>query len=124
MLTNDDFSMTIPGGGAIPGEQLPPLLGPSLSHATDALRSHTGEGAIASVLLNARKDLKPLIVGKPHQPLLDVVHRALKFDPKSTLMVGDRLETDVLWGIRGGVSTMLVLTGEYLSDSARCSAWS
>ncbi|ORY92962.1 HAD-like domain-containing protein [Leucosporidium creatinivorum] len=88
VLTNDDFSMSIPGGGSIPGE-----------------------GAIASVLLNARKNLQPLIVGKPHQPLLDVVHRALKFDPTKTIFVGDRLETDVLFGKRGGLDTLLVWTG-------------
>lgn len=49
-----------------------------------------GEGALASVLLGARKDLKPTIVGKPYQPLLDVVQRALDFDPKKTIFVGDR----------------------------------
>ena len=64
------------------------------------------------MLVNARKGLEPLIVGKPHQPLLDVVHRALKFDPATTVMVGDRLETDILWGHRGGLSTLLVWTGQ------------
>lgn len=31
---------------------------------------------MASVLYGARKGLLPTIVGKPHQPLLDVVHKA------------------------------------------------
>lgn len=84
---------------------------------------------MASFLFTARKGLEPIIVGKPHQPLLDVVHDAyvfpspqtvssndrslsrLKFDPKRTIMVGDRLATDILFGKRGGVSTLLVLTG-------------
>jgi len=36
-----------------------------------------GEGAIASVLFGALpKGTSPLIVGKPHQPLLDIVHTA------------------------------------------------
>lgn len=35
-----------------------------------------GEGAMASVLFSARKNLVPIIVGKPHQPLLDIVHEA------------------------------------------------
>lgn len=52
-----------------------------------------GEGALASVLLGARKELKPTIVGKPHQPLLDIVREQVQFDPATTIMVGDRLET-------------------------------
>lgn len=45
---------------------------------------------MASVLYGARKGLVPTIVGKPYQPLLDVVHGALKFDPSRTVMCGDR----------------------------------
>jgi 4-nitrophenyl phosphatase len=89
ILTNDDASFLLPHGGFCPGE-----------------------GAIASVLYGALpKGTRPTIVGKPHQPLLDVVHRALHFDPKTTLFVGDRLETDVLFAKRGGIDSVLVWTG-------------
>lgn len=87
VLTNDDQTVLIPDGVC------------------------PGEGAMAAILYNARKDLKPIIVGKPYQPLLDVVHKALNFDLKRTIMIGDRLETDVLFGKRGGISTLLVLSG-------------
>ncbi|KAL8283759.1 hypothetical protein RQP46_005554 [Phenoliferia psychrophenolica] len=53
VLTNDDQTVLIPNGVC------------------------PGEGAMASVLYGARKGLVPTIVGKPHQPLLDVVHKAL-----------------------------------------------
>lgn len=53
VLTNDDQSMLLPGGGYAPGE-----------------------GAIASCLYGALpRGEKPSVVGKPYQPILDVIRR-------------------------------------------------
>lgn len=69
-----------------------------------------GEGAIAAPLRLAAKG--PVIVaGKPNQPLLDTVLKRMDFKRERTLMIGDRLETDIAFGNGGNVKTLLVLSG-------------
>ncbi|TMW60886.1 hypothetical protein Poli38472_000928 [Pythium oligandrum] len=51
------------------------------------------------------------IVGKPSQDLLRTILTSFNLDPAKTCMVGDRLSTDIEFGRRGGVNTLLVLSG-------------
>ncbi len=51
------------------------------------------------------------VVGKPSPLMLEVALERLRLMPAECLMVGDRLETDVLMGRRAGVPSALVLTG-------------
>ena len=69
-----------------------------------------GCGAILAAL-TASTGAQPLITGKP-EPVM--MHQALKHigvHPDEAVMVGDRLDTDILGGIRAGMTTALVLTG-------------
>ncbi|KAL0061305.1 hypothetical protein AAF712_011882 [Marasmius tenuissimus] len=69
-----------------------------------------GAGSISAPLRYALgKD--PIAIGKPAKTMLDCIKAKVHFDPRRTIMVGDRLNTDILFGQAGGVSTLLVLTG-------------
>mmetsp|Transcript_17992 Transcript_17992/g.27860 ORF Transcript_17992/g.27860 Transcript_17992/m.27860 type:complete len:296 (+) Transcript_17992:13-900(+) len=53
-----------------------------------------------------------LVTGKPSPILMDVVKsRVPSMIPERTLMVGDRLDTDILFGNNAGAKTLLVLSG-------------
>ena len=51
------------------------------------------------------------IVGKPSPIILDVALRALGVTAADAVIVGDRLETDMIMGTRLGLVSVLVLTG-------------
>ncbi|KAG0146689.1 hypothetical protein CROQUDRAFT_657039 [Cronartium quercuum f. sp. fusiforme G11] len=71
-----------------------------------------GSGAISAPLRYALVGKKtPIVVGKPHQPMLDCILDKHHLDRSKTCMIGDRLDTDILFGINGKLSTLLVLTG-------------
>lgn len=52
-----------------------------------------------------------MVVGKPNPLLIRQLMDQNGLTASSTLMVGDRLDTDIMFGNGGGVSTALVLTG-------------
>ncbi|KAJ2358092.1 hypothetical protein GGF43_001047 [Coemansia sp. RSA 2618] len=71
---------------------------------------YPGSGSLLSVLTHSTLR-KPLVMGKPNVQMLECVLQKCQLDPQRTCMVGDRLDTDILFGIRGSLSTLCVLTG-------------
>ncbi len=69
-----------------------------------------GAGSIVSALATASGQ-QPTIIGKPEPTTLIMSARAMNLDPADCVMIGDRLDTDILAGARAGMLTALVLTG-------------
>lgn len=67
---------------------------------------------------------EPLSLGKPSQAMMDAVEGKFQFDRSRTCMVGDRLNTDIQFGIDGKLGgTLAVLTGvskkeDFLAEGA------
>jgi len=74
-----------------------------------------GAGSISAPLRFAL-GRDPVSTGKPAGTMLDCVKAKVHFDPKRTIMVGDRLNTDILFGKNGGLTTLLVLSGITTED--------
>jgi len=69
-----------------------------------------GAGSIMAMIQTA-SGIEPTVCGKPSQQLFDVIKSSVSLVPSKSLMVGDRLSTDILWGNTMGMDTLLVLTG-------------
>jgi arabinose operon protein AraL len=63
-----------------------------------------------------------LIVGKPSPIILDVALGALGTPPEESVVVGDRIETDIVMGKRLGLGTILVLSGVTRAGDPRIAA--
>jgi len=69
-----------------------------------------GGGMVARALEYATGKV-PYIVGKPNPVVIDIAKQTFGLDPKRCLMIGDRLDTDILVGQNAGIDTFAVLTG-------------
>ncbi|KAI9014790.1 HAD-like domain-containing protein [Gaertneriomyces semiglobifer] len=97
LATNSD--LTFPAGGSV----------------------YPGTGALLAALA-APLERKPVVLGKPHQPMLDVIVQKYHLNKDRTCMVGDRLDTDIAFGQHGGLKTLLVMTGVTSSEKLATSS--
>lgn len=85
--------------------------------ATDKLpdRFIPGNGcALAAISTSCGKS--PIITGKPSGSLITRICARLGLERTKTCMIGDRLDTDILFGHNGGVTTVLVMSGTTSED--------
>lgn len=69
-----------------------------------------GAGSIIAALAVAT-GRQPTVIGKPSPRVLEQAVQNLGLTPDQAVMIGDRLDTDILAGHRAGLLTVLTLTG-------------
>jgi 4-nitrophenyl phosphatase len=79
-----------------------------------------GAGAWASVIITAT-GVQPIYAGKPQPEILELARQRLGTAKQETLVVGDRLETDIAGGQAAGMPVALVLSG--VSTHQQAKAW-
>lgn len=67
-------------------------------------------GAMAA-LIETASGRSPLFVGKPNPLMMRTALNYLGVHSEDTVMIGDRMQTDIFAGVTSGMETILVLTG-------------
>ncbi|MGH6991649.1 MAG: HAD hydrolase-like protein, partial [Stellaceae bacterium] len=67
-------------------------------------------GAVAAMITRAT-GAQPYFVGKPNPMMFRSAMNRIQAHSETTVMIGDRMDTDVVAGIEAGLETILVLTG-------------
>jgi NagD protein len=82
----------------------PDPIGPSLDGSLPAT------GSVAALISKAT-GVRPYYVGKPNPLMMRSALRAIGAHSETTVMIGDRMDTDIVAGLEAGMETVLVLTG-------------
>ena len=67
-------------------------------------------GAVAALISRAT-GVEPYFIGKPNPLMMRSALNRIEAHSETTVMVGDRMDTDVKTGLEAGLRTVLVLTG-------------
>ncbi|MDO4489227.1 MAG: HAD-IIA family hydrolase [Eubacteriales bacterium] len=72
-------------------------------------------------MLEACTKKRPKVIGKPEPEIALAAIRRTGFKPEETVVIGDRLYTDIACGVNAGVDTVFVLSGEGVrEDIEKC----
>ena len=77
-------------------------------------------GSFAEMLWRATGK-RPHFIGKPRPEMLLLSMESCGFTPEESVMIGDRVYTDIAAGYNAGIDTIFVLSGEGTLDDARSS---
>ena len=79
-------------------------------------------GSVAALITKAT-GREPYFVGKPNPMMLRSALNQIEAHSENTVMVGDRMDTDVVAGIEAGLDTILVLTGSTRREDVERFPW-
>lgn len=65
-----------------------------------------------SIMIKNATGREPIFIGKPEPTMIRIVMERFGYRPEQTVVVGDRVYTDIASGVRAGVTTIGVLSGE------------
>ena len=74
-------------------------------------RVKPGAGAVVAAIATAAERGPEVVIGKPQPTLLKMIWSETEIAPDHTLLIGDRLDTDIACAINAGCDSALVLTG-------------
>ena len=63
-------------------------------------------------MLTTATGRKPTVIGKPQPEMALLAMERTGFSPEQTVLLGDRLYTDIACGVNAGIDTVFVLSGE------------
>ena len=81
----------------------------AVTHLTDA-QEWAGNGAMVGAIKGCTGQ-EPTLVGKPSPLMIDYMEKKFGLDRSRICMVGDRLDTDILFGNDNGLKSCLTLSG-------------
>ncbi|KDP35530.1 hypothetical protein JCGZ_08968 [Jatropha curcas] len=81
----------------------------AVGHMTD-LQEWPGAGCMVAAVCGST-EREPVVVGKPSTFMMDFLLKKFQVSTSKMCMVGDRLDTDILFGQNAGCKTLLVLSG-------------
>jgi len=81
----------------------------AVTHLTDA-QEWAGNGSMVGAIKGCTGQ-EPTVVGKPSPLMIDYLCEKLGLEKNKICMVGDRLDTDILFGTDNGLKSLLVLSG-------------
>lgn len=81
----------------------------AVTHLTES-DEWAGNGACVGAIIGCT-GRQPIVVGKPGPLIIDYITEDYQIPKEKICMVGDRLDTDILFGLNNGLKTLLVLSG-------------